>query len=301
MKLFLSHRSINKESASLLAKALNDMGHEVWFAPKEIRAGKQFDVEIEIALQSTEAFILFATVESVGDESNVGSDEVKAEIKIARELGIPIIALDVDGRMTPGKGGVGLGFGYLLKNFQWMTNIEALLLLGNHASVATLINAELLQEDGKKYIELTQFSEHLSEAEQLLKNKQTDRVKQYLSKLQFPSTLPSKLHGELQLLKVIAYLQGKTLKNISKSDADNCVKALQNILNNEELTTPSYYLQAILSEYSYRRNGIADTTSGLYSLKKKAQNGPRLKAKYIKMLDQLIPEHDQFLQRWRAF
>lgn len=286
MKLFLSYSSANYSDVAQLQQALKTLGHDVWFAPERIYGGQCFAAEISRALKSSEALLLYATQSSVGNHKCEGSNEVKTELKIARESGMQILPLEVDGSL---ESGAGEGFDYLLKNYQWIS-LEAPLLAGQFDLAAKLIHDYLSKAPTNEGVIL----EQLKPIEQLLKDKQGKSALQLLNKIR----LPSQFKDEITLLKVIATLQSVSLKMLSKHDADKVTSILLPLGIHQGSAT-ALYLLAIISEHYYQKNCIANPTPGFCELRKLSAQSGRLKAKYIKMTNQLIPNYSSFLTRWR--
>ena len=289
MKAFLSYSSADQEQVALLQQALMRYGHDVWFAPKDIRVGDCFASAISQALKQAEVFLLYATCHSVGNRHRQGSHEVKTELKIARERALPVIPINADGAIREGGGE---GFDYLLKNYQYSLDVEAALSIHDYQHAASLINAQLLSKQAQ--VDTDCFDEQILHAERLLKTKQTLLASQYLAKLQ----LPEAYHESVMMLKVIARLQGKALKKRPKQEIDHCITLLAS-LTQAELQAPKLYLQALLSEHYYRKAGMADPTLGMAQLRTRASRVGRLKAKYIKMTEGLVTEQALFVSQWR--
>ncbi|USD39474.1 MULTISPECIES: toll/interleukin-1 receptor domain-containing protein [Ferrimonas] len=288
MHLFLSYSSADYDIAAPIQQALVHLGHTVWFAPQRIGAGQCFAAEISDAMKSAEALLLLASEHSVGNATRPGSNEVKTEIKMAREKGIAVIPLKVDASLDSGGA---TGFDYLLKNFQWV-DIEAMLLSRRFDVIAQRIDGEI---QGGLKPDFSGFSAQLEEVETLLKAKRCNDARQVLNALR----LPAEFNDELALLKIIAFLQGQTsIRRLSKRDADACVQRLADI-SQGAVAAPALYLQAILSENFYLANSIADGTAGFMALKLQAQPHGRLKAKYIKMTDGFPADGMGFVSRWR--
>ncbi len=289
MNLFLSYSSEDHSDVAALERALVNYGYSVWFAPKSIRSGDSFSDEIERALRNSDTFILFATSNSVGCGDLDGSPYVKDEIVWARNLGLPVLPIDVDGSLARGAGS---GFGYLLTSYQNISDCGPSIKSSNFDYVAKVIDGHIKKKNVS--LDLAYFNEKISEAEKLLKDKKMNQAYSYLSQFSFPT----EYKDIVSTLKIIALLQSKPVKNLSKSDADKYVQQLSS-LGSDNVMTVKLYVMAILSEFYYRRNAVADPTGGVLSLLERAREHDKLKAKYIKMTDGIIGNNSNFVSCWR--
>ncbi|MCK8080664.1 toll/interleukin-1 receptor domain-containing protein [Vibrio sp. 1CM24A] len=289
MKLFISYSSKDHTRVDKLKSALSKLDHEVWFAPDQIGAGSFFAREIDKAMKNVEVLIVFASRYSVGVDGSEfsGSEEVMTEITKAREKGIPIIPLNSDGSL-----GVGCaeGFDYLLKKYQWI-DIQSYLKSNAYEDIAENIGYQL--SGGVAKADNFHFDRQIEFAENLLKERQFSAAFDFLNNLR----LPVSYEPTVRLLKIIAFLQQKVVKNISKQQVDYFVEALDGI--GGELKIPASFLKALLSESYYKKNGYADVTEGFTRLKLQARVIGKLKGKYLLMTSGIVPEQPLLAQMWR--
>lgn len=287
VKLFISYSSADQGAVQQLKTALSNLGYNVWFAPERIAAGACFAAEISKAMEQAQVLLLYASCNAIGNATFSGSEEVKTEIKMARERGIPLIPLKVDESLDSGGDA---SFKYLLKNYQWL-DIQAYLLVGEFDRIAMNIKAQLSNSGAN--LDISNFTEKLQYAENLLKGKQYNLALNFLARLD----LPLHLQQDAEILKLIAFLQGKTVKNLPKQQMDLFIQNLNTYV--DEMAGPACFLKALLSECYYKKNGYVDITEGFVQLKKIAQSYGRLKIKYILMTDDLFPGQSALVRKWR--
>ncbi|WP_417348669.1 toll/interleukin-1 receptor domain-containing protein [Ferrimonas sp.] len=287
MRLFLSYSSRDFPLASAIVQGLDALGHSVWFAPEQIGASRCFATEISAAMKEAEVLLLLASRNSIGDAAHPGSAEVMTEIKMAREKKIPVVPLKVDASLECGGAE---GFDYLLKNFQWL-DLESMLAMEDHNAIAKLIDAALITGASAD----TQLFDHqLMEVEKLLRDKHWQKAKALLEAL----VMPADLRQQQELLKLVALLQSRPIKSLSKQQADWLVGRLTALAQGEHASVALYML-ALISQGFYQANAIADATPGVANLKQQAQPLGRLKAKYIKMTDAILADSTAFATNWR--
>lgn len=106
-QVFVSHSSDDSELAEALVKFLEEFGVECWIAPRDIPAGKDWDVSIINAIEQCSGAIFL-----ISDNSN-NSEQAKREVQLAFESDkwlIPICLSEVE----PSK-----KFKYYLTSKQW--------------------------------------------------------------------------------------------------------------------------------------------------------------------------------------
>ncbi|GAA4899402.1 toll/interleukin-1 receptor domain-containing protein [Ferrimonas pelagia] len=287
MRLFLSHSSQDHQVAAGLVAQLKALGHSVWFAPAKIQAGHCFASEISAAMREVEAFLLLASGRAIGSGHQLGSEEVKTELKMARERRIPVIPLKVDASLD---GGGAQGFDYLLKNYQWL-DLQPMLSVSHFADMALLIDAALNVRGNTANLPIESL---IAQAEQRLRDKDWRRASALLEAL----AVPVERTGQHKLLLLIAKLQSQPIKRLTKSKADAIIAQLEGLSLGAE-AAPGLYLQALLSEGFYRAQAIADPTPGFDALKHAAQGQGRLKAKYVTMTDTMLRNSTAFVTQWR--
>lgn len=106
-QVFVSHSTDDRELAEGLVRVLEDFGIECWIAPRDIPAGKDWDVSIIDAIEKCSGTIFLIS------ESSNSSEQTKREVQIAVESDkwlIPICINDIE----PSK-----KFKYYLTSKQW--------------------------------------------------------------------------------------------------------------------------------------------------------------------------------------
>jgi hypothetical protein len=106
-QVFISHSSDDRELAQALVKALEAFGVECWIAPRDIPAGKDWDVSIINAIENCSGAIFL-----ISNNSNQ-SEQAKREVQIAVESNKWLIPICIDG-VEPSK-----QFKYYLTSKQW--------------------------------------------------------------------------------------------------------------------------------------------------------------------------------------
>jgi len=106
-QVFISHSADDRELAEGLVRVLEDFGIECWIAPRDIPAGKDWDVSIIDAIENCSGTIFL-----ISDNSN-NSEQTKREVQIAVESDKWLIPICVDG-IEPSK-----KFKYYLTSKQW--------------------------------------------------------------------------------------------------------------------------------------------------------------------------------------
>lgn len=106
-QVFVSHSSDDHELAEGLVQFLEGFGIECWIAPRDIPAGKDWDVSIIDAIEKCSGTIFLVS------ESSNDSEQTKREVQIAVESDKWLIPICVDG-IEPAK-----KFKYYLTSKQW--------------------------------------------------------------------------------------------------------------------------------------------------------------------------------------
>jgi len=106
-QVFISHSSDDIEIAESLVSILEDSGVECWIAPRDIPAGKDWDVSIIDAIEKCTGSIFL-----ISRNSNE-SDQTKREVQLAVESDKWLIPICIDG-VEPSK-----RFKYYLTSKQW--------------------------------------------------------------------------------------------------------------------------------------------------------------------------------------
>lgn len=106
-QIFVSHSSDDRELAEGLVKILEDFGVDCWIAPRDIPAGKDWDVSIINAIERCSGTIFL-----ISENSNT-SEQTKREVQIAVESDKWLIPICIDGT-EPSK-----QFKYYLTSKQW--------------------------------------------------------------------------------------------------------------------------------------------------------------------------------------
>lgn len=107
--IFISHASPDLEQATEIYLRLQDQDYPVWMAVHEVKTGANYAEIIFKTLDAASAVIVLLS------ESAIGSDHVKREVSLARELSIPIHAIALSN----------LDFNSSLVDDEWRTWIPA--------------------------------------------------------------------------------------------------------------------------------------------------------------------------------
>ncbi len=106
-QVFISHSSDDFELAEDLVRVLEDFGIDCWIAPRDIPAGKDWDVSIIDAIEKCSGTIFL-----ISDNSNT-SEQTKREVQIAVESNKWLIPICIEG-VEPSK-----RFKFYLTSKQW--------------------------------------------------------------------------------------------------------------------------------------------------------------------------------------
>lgn len=90
--IFISHSSVDSDSALLIHKQLKERGFQPWLAVTDVPPGANYARTIMEALESATAFVLILT------ESALKSEHVAREVEVAVSQKIPIFPLNMSGQ-----------------------------------------------------------------------------------------------------------------------------------------------------------------------------------------------------------
>jgi adenylate cyclase len=138
-KLFLSYDRDDAASARAVAKALERVGHDVWW-DRQIKGGAEFSRQIEQALERSEAVVV------LWSQASVQSAWVRDEAAVGRETG-RLVPATLDGTLPP------LGF----RQYQTVDLSGGPLRRGSKA-LATLADAVSDRISGEQTAEVPLFS-----------------------------------------------------------------------------------------------------------------------------------------------
>jgi len=106
-KIFISYHSSKIELVAHLSKYLEKNGVETWYAPRDIRAGQQWDEAINDAIKDCKALVLLFCAQA--DSSR----QVKRELSLADKYKKPVFWLRIE-RVEPNN------LSYFLTSTQWL-------------------------------------------------------------------------------------------------------------------------------------------------------------------------------------
>lgn len=284
-KIFLSYSTKDSEVAAKVKKAFKDSGHDVWFAPEDIKGGEHYATEIEQGIENSEVFVLLASKHSVGNKrlKIEASEDVGNEIQLARNGGLKIVPLKADDSLETGAKG---GNNYLHSRIQWielsnaLTSGDFLPIVEQVIASADKIETKSLDE---QYLEEAEFELILGKGDKAVK-----AIGEY--------TYKSKYQHQVEFLKSTAFLIHLGLKDLKLEQADKLVGSYKPLLKTD-MAVPAAYMLALLSRYYYKN--ISDPTNGFNSLKQQFQDKDRVEPKYRMIADQLLPKKNQFAIDWQ--
>ena len=111
-KVFISYHSSKIELVTHLCKNLEKNGIETWYAPRDIRAGQQWDDAIHDAIKNCKALVLLFCAQA---DSSV---QVKREISLADKYKKPVFWVRIE-RVEPNN------LSYFLTSTQWFDWLDA--------------------------------------------------------------------------------------------------------------------------------------------------------------------------------
>lgn len=285
-KLFLSYSSKDRALALALKSQFELLGHQVWFDQEKIAGGEHYAARIPKGLNEAEIALILCTCHSMGDSRShlAGSTEVIKEIELAQQLGCKVIPLKADN--TP-PAAFDDAYKYHMSTLQWI-DICVAAELKDFTAVAQRIldfSAGITAEPDD--------CQYLKQAISYLKVNDWSKATKILTHHPFASDYTD----EVDYLKLIAKLQKIPIKRMTKAQADAISTPLLNLLKGEIAAAAAYTL-AILSRYFYQENCIADTTHGYDKLKAYSKSLGRLKVKYKKINEPLLPAENRFAIDW---
>lgn len=111
-KIFISYHSSKIELVAHLSRYLEKNGVETWYAPRDIRAGQQWDEAINDAIKDCRALVLLFCAQA---DSSV---QVKREVSLADKYKKPVFWLRIE-RVEPNN------LSYFLTSTQWLDWLDA--------------------------------------------------------------------------------------------------------------------------------------------------------------------------------
>jgi hypothetical protein len=105
-QVFISHSQMDHERALLLGHRLELYGIGSWLAPRDVRPGADWDSEVTRGLETSSMLLLLLSKRAVE------SRQIKRELMLARELGLPINVVRLED-INPDK------LAYLLRDHVW--------------------------------------------------------------------------------------------------------------------------------------------------------------------------------------
>jgi len=285
-KLFLSYSSKDRELALSLKAGIESQGHQVWFDQEKIAGGEHYAARIPMGLNEAELFLVLCTKNSMGDArvNLVGSREVIKEIELAQQFGCKVIPLKADD--TP-PSAFDDAYKYHMSTLQWV-DICAAVALNDFAPVI----AKMMATSDTLSCESLD-AQYLKQAIKALKTANPLSALKILEHHHFQANCMN----EANYLLLMAKLQAKPLKRLNKAQADSFVPEFTNLLHTEMGSAAAYSL-GILSRHYYQENFIADTTAGFDQLKAFGQSQGRVKAKYKKIAETILPASNRFSLDW---
>jgi hypothetical protein len=97
-QIFISHSSKDHEAAQQICNVIESNGLKCWIAPRDVRSGEQWDVEILNGIEDTPVFILL-----LSKNSNI-SEHVKRELTHAANSKSAIFPVRIEENIKPSKG-----------------------------------------------------------------------------------------------------------------------------------------------------------------------------------------------------
>lgn len=287
-KVFISYSSKDRSTVIKLKEALERQGNsQLWFDQDAIMAGGYYAKDIADAIRDIDVFLLVVSKHSVGNtnENIYGSDEVSNELALAKAAGALIIPVKLDGSWLETT--THSDFKYLMARTQWL---DALWCQSDqdYDEVAAKIEEALTKGNFQFDYQVT-----LDEIDALLKNREFAKADARLRQNVFPDAADERVF----LAQCIVTLAQKPIRDSSHVMVDGMVAKLKQV-KDPTLQTVSIYLQAVLSQFFYSANALADITGGFDQLKARAAGFERIKAKYTLMIEALLPPQNGFALKW---
>lgn len=285
-KLFLSYSSKDRALALSLKASLEHLGHQVWFDQERITGGEHYAAVIPKAVSDAELFLVLCTKNSMGDArvNYAGSKQVIKEIELALEFGCQVVPLKADD--TP-KTAYDNAYRYHQTIMQW-EDICAAVAMNDYTAVIEKIMSSNHSKPNESL-----DAQYLKQATGALKTANPEAALTILEHHHFQANVKD----EAQYLLLMAKLQLRTFKRLSKSQADAFVASFTRLLCTDMASAAAYSLGAI-SRYYYQENYIADATPGFNQLKAVGQSKGRVKAKYKKTVEPILPAGNRFSLDW---
>jgi hypothetical protein len=104
--VFLSHSSKDEKQANALVERIENAGYTCWVAPRNVPIGNDYSLVISEVIPKCRCMVLLVS------EASIASPDVRAEVRTAFGLSIPIFPMKLD-ESDPGK------LMYYLGNSQW--------------------------------------------------------------------------------------------------------------------------------------------------------------------------------------
>ncbi len=276
-KLFLSYSSKDRALALSFKANLERLGHQVWFDQDKIAGGEHYAARIPKGLNDAELFLVLCTKNAMGDArvNYAGSTEVIKEIELALQFGCRVVPLKADD--TP-NAAFDSAYQYHMSTLQWI-DICAAVAMNDYTDVI-----EKLMSSSSSNPNESLDVQYLKQATTALKAANPEAALVILEHHHFQSDSKD----EAQYLILMAKLQMKTFKRLSKSQADAFVASFTHLLYTNMASAAAYTLGAISRHY-YQENFIVDATPGFNQLKAVGQSKGRVKAKYKKTVEPILP------------
>jgi hypothetical protein len=227
---------------------------------------------------------LLASRHSVGHRRTGlrGSQEVERELILANDR--RVIPLAIDDALVDGADD---SFAYLLANRQYI-DLRAAVRNGEYDEMAQAVAAAIHHSEYTR-----PPTDVLGEAETHLKAGLWQAAIEAIP----IAGLTRDDRDRAALLKIIAQLQSKPIRDLSKLEADAFVVRLNTLRTTAHLPAVLYVLGAI-SHYFYEARAIHDATGGIARLKASAKDHGRLPAKYFNMIRPMLPKGSTFEVNW---
>lgn len=286
---FLSYSSHDLRAAQLLVGALERLEVKVWLAKRDLTGGDFYAEKIPPAIRSADAVLLLASHHSIGrlKPALSGSREVLRELKLASDAKKLVIPVLLDAALLEGPADA---FAYLLVDRQ---HIDLTAFPGSAAYDAACRSiADAIA--GRPATMAAAEADPLRQAEELLK---AGRWQAALVELPEPGPGHTD-RDRLMLLRTIALLQVRPLRDLGKAEVDLRVASLRALLGGSQ-STAACYLLGVLSHCYYVPKAMHDPTGGLPALKVAAGRSGRLPARVQNMARPMLPAGSDYELTWR--
>ncbi|URQ90087.1 toll/interleukin-1 receptor domain-containing protein [Pseudoalteromonas sp. SCSIO 43101] len=289
-KLFLSYSSADKVIASSLKASFERNGYQVWFDQANIATGDHYADCIPKGLKESDLFLVLCTKNSMGDAriNFKGSKEIIKELELANRLGLKILRLKADD--TPDSA-FDDAYQYHLSIIQW-EDICAAVALGDYTSIVPKIMDRVTGENTESLDSL-----YIKQVISALKTKNTSEALTILESHHFQGENKDEVKYLFLMAKLQSQLKAKPLNRLTKIFVDNCACEFYTLMKTNMMTAAAYSL-AILSRHFYEENCIADATEGFEKLRAQARSSGRVKAKYKRVAETILPANNRFSLDW---